>query len=289
MENAPPEKRRRRPPLACIACRRRKVRCDRKLPCQNCVRSRRTASCSYVSDERIEPREGTEGFEDGINGRHPQRDALSSVPFSTTTASPSNSSAEQLAERVKQLEQQLGQFVNAQNGSAAAQPDVPKAYSNKANFDPPTASKFLGPEHWRIQGSGTTDTGLPRARYSREVQGPGREREGPNSEEEHCMGGNVNAILSKSRYLGNSHWIHGVTLVSPFNLFNPPHSPSDRGVLPLVYPGARQAHSPTCLRICIACVPSDYSRDFSLVQTLQHHVQRWASDHSTVSTAYVVP
>lgn len=211
----PPEKRRRRPPLACIACRRRKVRCDRKLPCQNCVRARRAASCSYVSDERIEPRDGTEGFEDGINGRHPQRDALSSVPFSTATASPSNSSPDQLAERVKQLEEQLGQFINTRNSNAPAQSEFPKAYFNKANFNPPTASKFLGPEHWQVQGSSTAYTSLPRARYSREAQGPNRERGGPNTEENHSTSGNINAILSKSRYLGNSHWIHGVTLVSP--------------------------------------------------------------------------
>lgn len=217
MENTPPEKRRRRPPLACIACRRRKVRCDRKLPCQNCVRGRKAASCSYVSDERIEPREGTEGFEDGINGRHPQRDALSSVPFFTTTPSPSSSSPDQLAERVKQLEQQLGQFINARNGSTPAQPEAPRAYFNNANFDPPTASKFLGPEHWQVRGSGTADTCLPGARHKREAQGPNRERGGPNTEENHSTIGNVNAILSKSRYLGNSHWIHGVTLVSPIH------------------------------------------------------------------------
>lgn len=218
MENTPPEKRRRRPPLACIACRRRKVRCDRKLPCQNCVRARRAASCSYVSDERIEPREGTEGFADGINGRHPQRDALSSVPFFTTTASPSSSSPDQLAERVKQLEEQLGKFVNARNGSTSAQSEVPKAYFNNANLNPPTASTFLGPEHWQVQGSGIADTSSPRARYSREAQGSNRERGDPNTDENHSASANVNAILSKSRYLGNSHWIHGVTLVSPIHL-----------------------------------------------------------------------
>ncbi|PSS05176.1 hypothetical protein BD289DRAFT_1669 [Coniella lustricola] len=51
------QRRRRRPPLACIACRRRKVRCDRKMPCQNCVRARRATSCAYVPDDRLEPRD----------------------------------------------------------------------------------------------------------------------------------------------------------------------------------------------------------------------------------------
>lgn len=35
-----PDKRRRRPALACVACRRSKVRCDRNMPCGACVRSK---------------------------------------------------------------------------------------------------------------------------------------------------------------------------------------------------------------------------------------------------------
>ncbi|KAJ0118596.1 hypothetical protein J7T55_012848 [Diaporthe amygdali] len=219
MENTPPEKRRRRPPLACIACRRRKVRCDRKLPCQNCVRARRAASCSYVSDDRVEPREGTEGFEDGINGRHPQRDALSSVPFFTSTACNSNSSPEQLAERVKLLEQQLGQVINTHNGRGTARLELPSAHFNNANFNPPTASQFLGQEHWQVKGLGRAEIGVAKARYSRGIQGPNQEEEVSNTEEDPSTAGNVNAILAKSRYLGNSHWIHGVTLFPRLMLF----------------------------------------------------------------------
>lgn len=233
MEHAPPEKRRRRPPLACIACRRRKVRCDRKLPCQNCVRARRAASCSYVSDERVEPREGTEGFEDGINGRHPQRDALSSVPFFTAaSACTPNDSPEQLAERVKQLEQRLGQVINAQNGRGPAHPGLPNPCLNNASSHPP---KSLGPEHWQVIGSGAAGNGVPRARLSREARRPNREgdAEGPNTEDDCSMAGNVNAILAKSRYLGNSHWIHGVTLVSPTFFYSRPNPRRTKEALPV--------------------------------------------------------
>ncbi|KAK2042479.1 fungal-specific transcription factor domain-containing protein [Colletotrichum somersetense] len=41
-------KKRRRPALACEQCRRRKVRCDRNLPCNTCVRTKH-ALCTYVS------------------------------------------------------------------------------------------------------------------------------------------------------------------------------------------------------------------------------------------------
>ncbi|KAK4228109.1 Acetamidase regulatory protein [Podospora fimiseda] len=44
METEP--KRRRRPPVSCILCRQRKIRCNRQLPCQNCIRSK-NAECAY--------------------------------------------------------------------------------------------------------------------------------------------------------------------------------------------------------------------------------------------------
>lgn len=44
-----PHRKRRRPALACIACRHRKVKCDRNLPCGQCTRHK-SAACSYASD-----------------------------------------------------------------------------------------------------------------------------------------------------------------------------------------------------------------------------------------------
>lgn len=45
------QKKRRRPALACEQCRRRKVRCDRNLPCNTCVRSK-NALCTYTSQAK---------------------------------------------------------------------------------------------------------------------------------------------------------------------------------------------------------------------------------------------
>lgn len=57
--------RRRRPPLSCTICRRRKLKCDRSMPCAQCVKSKMPDQCSYaayvsqwrdadVRDERLE-------------------------------------------------------------------------------------------------------------------------------------------------------------------------------------------------------------------------------------------
>jgi hypothetical protein len=43
---APEPRKRRRPPLSCVQCRRRKVKCDRNLPCNRCIQSKDTL-CVY--------------------------------------------------------------------------------------------------------------------------------------------------------------------------------------------------------------------------------------------------
>ena len=43
--------RRRRPPLSCVTCRRRKLKCDRANPCGQCVRSKTTNECVFTGAE----------------------------------------------------------------------------------------------------------------------------------------------------------------------------------------------------------------------------------------------
>lgn len=43
--------RRRRPPLSCTECRRRKLKCDRSLPCGQCIRSKTADSCVFVGPQ----------------------------------------------------------------------------------------------------------------------------------------------------------------------------------------------------------------------------------------------
>ncbi|PYH46436.1 putative C6 transcription factor [Aspergillus saccharolyticus JOP 1030-1] len=52
--------RRRRPPLSCTICRRRKLKCDRALPCGQCVKSKTPDQCVYVGHQpsKFEARRG---------------------------------------------------------------------------------------------------------------------------------------------------------------------------------------------------------------------------------------
>ncbi|KAJ5917123.1 hypothetical protein N7466_010677 [Penicillium verhagenii] len=50
MDNSGPRKRR-RPALSCVSCRRRKVKCDRKTPCGQCMLLPNSKSCTYTDDD----------------------------------------------------------------------------------------------------------------------------------------------------------------------------------------------------------------------------------------------
>ncbi|KAH8803624.1 hypothetical protein F5884DRAFT_682931 [Xylogone sp. PMI_703] len=51
--NLPPyeEKKRTRIRLSCTACRQKKLKCDRRRPCDNCVKKGQPSSCQYISPE----------------------------------------------------------------------------------------------------------------------------------------------------------------------------------------------------------------------------------------------
>ncbi|KAI1855452.1 hypothetical protein JX266_000317 [Neoarthrinium moseri] len=47
-------RKKRRPALACSSCRRRKIRCDRQTPCEQCIKAN-IETCSYVTSSRASP------------------------------------------------------------------------------------------------------------------------------------------------------------------------------------------------------------------------------------------
>lgn len=201
------EKRRRRPPLACVACRRRKVRCDRKLPCQNCVRARRATSCAYVPDERLEPRETTQNSVDGNNRRNFDTDDVESATvrggsfLGTGTAAvkyPQNKTnrdgeGEALRDRVRQLEKQLEQVLESRRAATDAPPGTNSPpLSGLHNNSGPSPAIDLEEE-----GRDRADR-RPEYLLTTEPMGPSGTR----------------PMLVKSMYLGGSHWMRGLSLVS---------------------------------------------------------------------------
>ncbi|PGH07654.1 hypothetical protein GX51_01663 [Blastomyces parvus] len=130
------ERKRRRPAVSCVLCRRRKIRCNRQTPCSNCVRSK-NSSCIYENDLAPTPRRNLAPSQKSQQPNHsapvaessvfvngsmsPDRPVSPIVSSSTTPfTTPSQLSYEvgYLKNRVKQLEERLSQV----NPKATASP-----------------------------------------------------------------------------------------------------------------------------------------------------------------------
>ncbi|EXJ92106.1 hypothetical protein A1O3_00656 [Capronia epimyces CBS 606.96] len=118
------ERRRRRPALSCSLCKRRKIRCDREIPCSNCRRSKKEnepcvyeglPSLHYGLASKPQPRE---------REHHPSiRPALAGA--STPSRQPSaqdagaGADAESTKSRIRQLEEELSQARQASSSRDA--------------------------------------------------------------------------------------------------------------------------------------------------------------------------
>ncbi|RJE21593.1 MAPEG family [Aspergillus sclerotialis] len=74
------QSRRRRRPLSCIVCRRRKLKCDRSLPCAQCIKSKTADSCTYAGP-RAGPTSNTRS-----SGTPPRSRLQTPTPSNRTTA-----------------------------------------------------------------------------------------------------------------------------------------------------------------------------------------------------------
>lgn len=173
-------RKRNRPALSCVQCRARKIRCDRNEPCASCVRSK-IVNCMFEEARRPKPRlwnlsPGPAGGppQDGstdrqaqqqqaIGGNHPSAAGLSMFPSlpvlsgrtsetasaltPATHLSGETGSPASLAERVRQLEEQLSEAMRGQSLSS----DRPRfvSESKSPDFEGLMAkTRYFGRSHW---------------------------------------------------------------------------------------------------------------------------------------------
>ncbi|EKG12486.1 hypothetical protein MPH_10356 [Macrophomina phaseolina MS6] len=117
----------RRPP-SCLQCQQRKIKCDRKLPCNRCVRGRRTGACFYavsstspsVAQDRVaaEDRSNHDANASGPAGTGDGDGAGNAVHLRTARATSVDVAS--LERRVKELEERLKDLSNSHNAKPAA-------------------------------------------------------------------------------------------------------------------------------------------------------------------------
>ncbi|KAI2624648.1 putative C6 transcription factor [Hypomontagnella submonticulosa] len=203
------ERRRRRPPVSCTLCRRRKIRCNRESPCSNCVRSK-SGNCfyeNYISPpppsqrpialgqgpRRDEPHFSppTNSISSAITATtapthtsNPSPRAPSSTTASTRASQQSSQDVESLKVRIRQLEDRLSRTYQASSRSPA-----PSSNSN-------------------IEVISTGISGTFYVHHDDQLVGP--------SQSIH------RSVSHKSRVFGQSHWITGFAAArSILNLIEP--------------------------------------------------------------------
>ncbi|KAI1210768.1 putative C6 transcription factor [Annulohypoxylon truncatum] len=190
---AEPERRRRRPPVSCTLCRRRKLRCSRESPCSNCIKSR-SGNCvyenfishaqpgvelglgpAYSESHYSAPTTSISSTATGVTAPNHTSQSSPKAASSTAGSTPTSYSSqevESLRNRIRQLEEQLSK--------TNLTPSQPPADSNIEAINSRISGTFYIHHENNL-------TGQPRA-ISR-------------------------SVTHKTRVFGQSHWITGFSLV----------------------------------------------------------------------------
>ncbi|OTB04516.1 hypothetical protein M426DRAFT_151853 [Hypoxylon sp. CI-4A] len=177
---AEPERRRRRPPVSCVLCRRRKIRCDRENPCSNCVKSR-SGNCVYDSHSPapLQLGRGARRESHYPTPTSSSTGAAAAIPSQTSSSSPradssaSSQEIELLRDKIRQLEGQL-------------------AKAKQTPRSPDTSSKSIETITSHLSGT---------FHIHHDDQQSGQHRVVSRS------------VTHKTRVFGQSHWVTGFLLV----------------------------------------------------------------------------
>lgn len=102
-------KKRPRPVVSCLRCRGKKLKCNRTLPCENCIKASCAGICTYNRDagstSRVNGFEVTGNESIGVNNRYTRSPTVAN---SNSVSSFSSSALEDLQVRLARVEEMLG-------------------------------------------------------------------------------------------------------------------------------------------------------------------------------------
>ncbi|KAK0741799.1 hypothetical protein B0T21DRAFT_345680 [Apiosordaria backusii] len=139
-EKVPIARRRRRPAVSCITCRKRKIRCDRKEPCGNCLKSK-GSTCSYrdrghaplhPSPPNTTTTSASSQVDDGVNDDHDELDVATCLSI-TSPSTP--------ASRIDTASLGIAGTFHIHRDTRQAQPNV-------GAFSIAHKTRYFGQSHW---------------------------------------------------------------------------------------------------------------------------------------------
>ncbi|TGO82217.1 hypothetical protein BPOR_0887g00030 [Botrytis porri] len=195
MERNPPTpptqpRKRRRPALSCIQCRRRKIKCDRNMPCGQCISSK-TSACQYSSDLAPQSKRSRVNG----NGQYPVTPStVGHSPGSTTHASPnSNGGTDNVTNGILPNSTSFwAETTSIVDGSLPLRGQTLVPHQNPSD---PTVQALLDRVHKLEQIISETDA----------------MNDGPNLlSDKYVRGPSLRGSLSKTRFFGQSHWMNSI-------------------------------------------------------------------------------
>lgn len=182
-----PVRRRRRPPLSCEQCRKRKIRCDRNVPCSHCVRSKSSSVCTYAPAHV--PKARRKRRPDSTSASRVGQSPIHIRPRAAGAPLTEASTSEQLTPSsiFKPVTGSISTKPVADAQSAASDCDLLLARVNELERRLDEANREPGTSAGKDQVTHSFSS-VPRPLVSK-------------------------GIISKTRYFGQSHWMTGATLV----------------------------------------------------------------------------
>lgn len=174
-----PQRRRRRPALACEKCRRRKIKCDRNTPCDQCIRSK-SETCAYLPDDAPVPA----GKKRRVGISHTTN--TSTTPSTTSHESPSSTANIPAAGAFDALTDQF-----SIGGNSTTDPSKERASTVRAPLDQ------LHQLRHKLPDPANTESAEP-ATVSSPIHNDALPMKG---------------VFEKTRLFGQSHWMNSIEQV----------------------------------------------------------------------------
>ncbi|KFY95849.1 hypothetical protein V498_03088 [Pseudogymnoascus sp. VKM F-4517 (FW-2822)] len=181
---------------SCALCKRRKIRCNREMPCSNCQRSR-NGTCVYENHFSARPRRDVgltpeRGGELGRESNASRRSepAFSPLPTPSSSAPSPAPDVPAMQRRIRELESQLA-------GVSIKQPPAPQP---PVELAPTLMDPFALQKEEDTVTTSTKLGGTFHVHNESSELGTGRE------------GGIPRSVTHKTRVFGQSHWINGIVL-----------------------------------------------------------------------------
>ncbi|KIV97951.1 hypothetical protein PV10_01646 [Exophiala mesophila] len=218
---AEPERRRARPPVSCSLCRKRKIKCDREVPCGNCVRSK-SKSCSYEALQAYAAYTNSrkQASQSRPNHAIPHLNSISAINQSSDKSHGllNDASSSDVSDVATQGTSQSNDTTNTPLSSATS----PTSHEIETMR---TKIRYLEDQLSKDRSEGIDRNAFPTPMYSvetitTELAGAfTAEFPGLSSSQSKAAS---NSVFHKGRLFGQSHWINGVAVFGDiFDLIEP--------------------------------------------------------------------